>query len=79
MMSREHHEVLKRDKYTCVRCGVKQTKAGKDKDKWIIVQVHHKLGIANWDALFEAVYQFLLTHPDDMETLCKKCHKESEL
>jgi hypothetical protein len=48
------------------------------RDKYTFyVEVHHRKGIMNWEILFEIVYLYLLCHPDDMETLCKKCHKEA--
>lgn len=61
-----------------MKCGIKQTKP-KDKTKWITVEVHHKKGIPNWEAIFEVLYKYLLIHPDEMETLCKACHNENVL
>jgi 5-methylcytosine-specific restriction endonuclease McrA len=73
LRSRERATAIKRDKYTCVKCGRKQSKAvGKE----FKVQVHHKCGVDNWDKLFEAVRQYLLCDPGLMETLCEDCHKE---
>jgi len=50
LKSRERGEAIKRDKYTCQRCGVKQSRA---KGKEVYVEVHHKAGIENWTELFE--------------------------
>jgi len=75
LRSRERAATLKRDGYSCVRCGVKQSKA---KGREIEVEVHHKEGVTNWDELFFAIKEFLLCDPEDMETLCKDCHKKGE-
>ena len=75
LRSRERSRALKRDNYSCVRCGVKQSKA---KGREIEVEVHHKEGVTNWDELFFAIKEFLLCDPEDMETLCKDCHKKEE-
>jgi len=73
LRSREHNTALKRSKYCCERCGVKQTKP-KDKEKWVKVEVHHKNGM-NWPELIKLVREYLLCPAEDMEVLCKKCHK----
>ncbi len=75
LRSREHSQVLKRDNYTCQRCGVKQSRA---KGKEVYVEVHHKTGVTNWQALFDAVYDHLLSSPDNMETLCRECHEKMD-
>ena len=72
LRSRERAACLKRDYYTCQNCGKKQSKA---KGREVNVQVHHKKGI-QWDVLIDIVYEMLLCHPDDMQTLCDDCHKE---
>jgi 5-methylcytosine-specific restriction endonuclease McrA len=72
LRSRERASCLRRDKYTCQVCGVKQSKA---KGRDVEVVVHHRKGIL-WDVLIDVVYEMLLCHPDDMQTLCKKCHDE---
>ena len=46
LRSRERAAALKREKYTCQRCGVKQSKAKGKEQK---VEVHHKEGIGNWE------------------------------
>jgi len=75
LRSRERNLRLKTDKYTCQKCGVKQSKA---KGKEVKVEVHHKIGVENWSALYDAVRKYLLCDPDHLETLCKKCHKSEE-
>jgi len=75
LRSRERAKRLKDDKYTCQKCGVKQSKA---KGKEVKVEVHHKIGVENWSALYDAVRKYLLCDPDHLETLCKKCHKSEE-
>lgn len=73
LRSRERAAAIKRDKYTCQKCGKKQSKA---KGKEFLVEIHHKDGIENWEALFKAVRRYLLCNEKDLETLCKKCHKK---
>lgn len=75
LRSRERAAAIKRDKYTCRQCGKKQSKA---KGKEFAVEVHHKDGIENWEALFLAVRRYLLCNEKDLETLCKKCHKKEK-
>jgi predicted HNH restriction endonuclease len=71
--SRERAAAIKRDGYTCQRCGRKQSKA---KGKEFAVEVHHKEGVCNWEVLFAAVYEHLLCSSDKMETICKDCHSD---
>jgi 5-methylcytosine-specific restriction endonuclease McrA len=69
----ERNEALKRDKYTCQKCGVKQSrKKGKEQK----VEVHHVKGIDIWDVMIELIYDHLLCDPDDLMTLCPDCHSE---
>jgi hypothetical protein len=75
LRSRERATALKRDQYTCQICAAKQSKA---KGKEVKVEVHHKEGVCNWDALFLAVRKYLLCDPELLETLCNKCHKEKK-
>lgn len=70
LRSRERAAALKRDKYTCVDCGVKQTKK---KEQEIAVCVHHRKEI-EWDGVLEFIRERVLQTPDDLETLCKECH-----
>ena len=73
LRSREHAAVLKRDKYTCQGCGSKKSTA---KGREVYVEVHHRHGVTNWPELFATVRMFLLTDPEDMETLCEDCHEK---
>ena len=78
LRSRERNAALKREKYTCERCGRKQSKAkGRDPETTVdAVQAHHRAGIARWEQLIDLVYELLLTSPVTWEVLCKECHKE---
>lgn len=71
LRSRERASALKRDKYTCQRCHVKQSRR---KGAEAFVEVHHKEGVLNWEALFAAVREYLLCNPDQLEVLCPGCH-----
>jgi len=71
LRSRERAAALQRDDYSCVDCGVKQSKAKGKEQK---VEVHHKAGVLNWDEVIDAVFEYLLCDPDDLETLCPECH-----
>jgi 5-methylcytosine-specific restriction endonuclease McrA len=73
LRSRERAEAIKRDKYTCQKCGAKQSKA---KGKEVSVEVHHKTGITNWNKVYSVIRECVLCPPDEMETLCKACHKQ---
>lgn len=75
LRSRERAATVKRDNYSCVRCGVKQSKA---KGKEIKVECHHKEGVLNWDEIYAVIRKYLLCDPENMETLCKECHKKHE-
>lgn len=71
LWSNERNAAIKRDKYTCVKCGSKQCKVAGQEFK---VQVHHKKGIANWDKVYKVVMEEILCDPEHLETLCKPCH-----
>lgn len=73
LRSRERAAAIKRDQYTCQRCGAKQSRA---KGREVHVEVHHKHGVVNWAEVIQAVRDSLLCDPGHMETLCKDCHKE---
>ena len=73
LRSRERAEALKRDKYTCQKCGVKASVA-KGREQKVIV--HHKKGIKIWDKLNDLIYNELLCSPDDLITLCPQCHRD---
>ncbi len=71
LKSVERAEAMKRDKYTCQRCGAKQSvKKGHE----IKIQVHHKKGIKVWDEIISLIYDELLCDPAELETLCVDCH-----
>ena len=70
LRSKERAEVLKRCGYTCVQCGKKQSVA---KGREVKVEVHHRSGI-DWAGLFDDIRRRLL-NADDMEVLCKDCHR----
>lgn len=72
LRSRERQAALKRDGYSCVDCGVKQSKA---KGREVSVAVHHKSPI-DWDKLLQLVYDSgLMCGPEGLETLCVGCHE----
>ena len=71
LRSRERGARIKADKYTCCRCGAKQSKA---KGREVALEVHHCVGVENWPELFRVIREYLLCDPDKMETLCKDCH-----
>ena len=71
LRSRERQSTLKRDNYSCCRCGDKQSKA---KGKEVKVNVHHKHFVPNWDVIYQVIRESLLCSPEYMETLCDKCH-----
>jgi 5-methylcytosine-specific restriction endonuclease McrA len=73
LRSRERAECLKLAKYTCARCGKKKSQKKGFEQK---VEVHHKLGVENWDALVGDIRTFLLCEPDKLEALCPECHGE---
>lgn len=71
MTCRERSGALQRDEYSCVKCGVKQSKAiGKE----VKVEVHHKKEI-DW-SIIDDVKSKVYHTVDDYETLCKDCHNE---
>ena len=71
LRSAERGAAIKRDKYTCQKCGIKQTtKKGHE----VKVEVHHKQGINNWDAVIDLIREKILCDPEHMETLCRDCH-----
>lgn len=71
LRSRERAAALKRESNTCQCC---KRKASKAKGKEFGVEVHHKHGILNWDAIFELIYEQLLCDPALLEVLCESCH-----
>ena len=73
LRSAERNQAIKRDNYTCVECGVKQSSKKGHEQK---VQVHHKKGIKIWDDIIQLIYDELLCDVKDLETLCPECHEE---
>ena len=73
LRSREHAATLKRDNYSCVKCGAKKSVA---KGREVKVNVHHMNGV-KWAKIIEYIRMHLLVDPSDMETLCKSCHADS--
>jgi len=74
LRSRERASALKRDKYTCQRCGKKQCTA---KGHEVKVEAHHKKGI-KWDKIRKYIRRELLGKVENLETLCKECHKNEK-
>ena len=75
LRSRERARALQRDKYTCQVCGIKQTKPGKDPEKWVLVEMHHLDG-ARKSAIIDMIYEYLLCPPERLQTMCRACHRE---
>lgn len=75
LRSRERGTAIKRDGYTCQKCGKKQSKKI---DAVVKVEVHHKDGIDNWDEVISLIQEKLLCSPDELTTLCVDCHKEEK-
>lgn len=73
LRSVERGEALKRDKYTCQVCGVKQSVAKGKEQK---VQVHHVDGIDIWDDVIDMIHDKLLcsNNMDKITTVCPQCH-----
>ena len=71
MTSRERAAALKREGYCCERCGAKQSRA---KGREVYIEVHHRNGVTNWNAIYEAIRKHLLCDPDELEVLCDGCH-----
>jgi 5-methylcytosine-specific restriction endonuclease McrA len=72
LRSRERAAALKRDRYTCVLCGKKQSKAKGKEQK---VEVHHKEGhIPNWELIIDEIFKSILCNPEFLETNCPECH-----
>lgn len=74
LQSRERAAAIKRDDYSCCKCGVKQSRA---KGREVYIECHHKNGI-EWEYLINEVYRVLLVDLAELETLCKDCHNKEE-
>src|SRR5262245_34459791 len=70
LRSRERAAVLKRDGYSCTKCGVKQSTA---KGREVKVQVDHVDPVA-WEQMIDLVYEVILNPPQ--RTLCYPCALE---
>ncbi len=73
--SPERYVALKEGKYTCVKCGAKQSVA-KGKEQKVLI--HHKEGVLNWDVIIALIRQQLLCKPGKLECQCPECHKKEE-
>lgn len=71
LRSRERAQALKRDKYTCQICGIKQSKAQGKEQK---VEVHHIAGEIPWEPLIDYIFEHLLVPPEKWITYCPDCH-----
>jgi 5-methylcytosine-specific restriction endonuclease McrA len=76
LRSRERAAAIKRDQYTCVVCGKKQSKAKGKEQK---IECHHRNGIGNWDMVIDLIFKEILCSPDKLETLCPECHEKREI
>jgi len=72
LRSRERQAALKRDKYSCQECGVKQSRA---KGRHVHVEVDHLDGI-EWENILDYVFRHLLVSPEHLETVCKAHHAD---
>jgi len=73
LRSKERSAALKRSKYCCENCGVKQSKA---KGKEVKIEVHHTDMEINWSDICDIIREKLLPSPDRLKCYCKSCHKE---
>jgi predicted HNH restriction endonuclease len=73
LRSRERAAAMKAANYSCERCGVHQSVAKNHEQK---IEVHHKAGIGNWEAVIDLIFQEILCNPGMLECLCPECHKE---
>jgi 5-methylcytosine-specific restriction endonuclease McrA len=71
LRSRERAAAIRREKHTCQRC---HRKGSEKKGHEVKIQVHHKDGIANWDAIINLIYEQILCDPQFLEVVCVQCH-----
>lgn len=71
LQSRERSSACKREKYTCEKCGAKQSRA---KGKEVYIEVHHRHGI-DWDGVIDLIFERLLVTQEELEVLCTNCHE----
>jgi 5-methylcytosine-specific restriction endonuclease McrA len=74
LRSKERAECMKRHDYSCVICGIKQSKA---KGREVKIEVDHIYGIDIWDEVINLIQEKILCsdHPEKLQTLCVGCHK----
>jgi 5-methylcytosine-specific restriction endonuclease McrA len=76
LRSKERAYAIKRDGYTCQICHRKQCKA---RGKEVQLNVHHLNPIGEtWKELQEIMFDKVLCRPEQLQTLCKECHREIE-
>ena len=73
LRSRERAAAIKREHNTCEHCGVKGSVA---KGREVKIEVHHRDGILEWDKVIDYVFRHVLVSPDNLEVLCRECHKK---
>ena len=73
LRSRERAATLRRDDYSCVECGKRQSTA---KGKECKIEVHHRNGI-EWKKIEEYIYKHLLVNPEHLECQCRECHRKT--
>lgn len=71
--SRERAAAMKRDNYSCQKCGVKQSKAKGREQK---IDVHHLKGIYVWDSIIQQIQDHILCDAKDLQCLCPACHQQ---
>lgn len=74
LRSRERAAALKAQKYTCIKCDAKQSRAA---GREVYVEVHHDRGVGNWEEIYRVVRRELLVGPDALIVMCKSCHAET--
>ncbi len=73
LWSRERTNAKKLAGWKCEICGAKESKA---KNAVLRLEVHHRLGVGNWDKIIEAVRAELLVSADKLQVVCLECHKK---